>query len=414
MSGWEPGLSAVLTILMVMTSVLSALLERSGPIRLSHWVEEAGGRLRALFEKPRQFTAFRVLLNVVASVVPVALVLVVTLMPGRPGPWWWPILGVTLLAGVLELVNQRLVRSDSELALQRLTRFYVVALVLSWPLLPLLALVVPNGDVDRREEEEDEASEQEIAAYIDVGTREGILDDQDSELLRSVVDFGDTWVRSVMTPRIDMLCAAVDSSLDELAEVFIESTHSRLPLYDQSIDNIVGVLHIRDLLRALKERPSASARELAKAVWFVPESKPLDEVLKELQERRQQLAVVVDEYGGTSGLVTIEDLLEEIVGDIVDQDEELPPQILRQPDGSWVLDGRIRLDELTRTLSLDLEEDAVDTVGGMLFSAFGYVPEKGESIEVHGRRFTVQDVQDRRIQTVLVVDPVPQEVLDGD
>jgi len=286
--------------------------------------------------------------------------------------------------------------------LKGLTTAYRMALVPVLPLVGLLAPLMPEGGMERREEDEDEISDQEIDAFIDVGTREGILDPEESELVRSVVDFGDTWVRSVMTPRIDIVCAPVSQSLEDLETVFVESTHSRIPLYEDTIDQIVGSLHLRDLVRGLRSEEAPSAGDLANPIIFVPESKPLGEVLKEFQARRQQLAVVVDEYGGTSGLVTIEDLLEEIVGEIVAQDEELPPQALALPDAEWRLDGRIRIDELARIFDLTLDDESVDTVAGMVFSAFGYVPEVGESVGVKSLHFVVEEVSDRRIQTVRV------------
>jgi magnesium and cobalt exporter, CNNM family len=398
------------------TSVLGALLERSNPIRLSHWVEKAGGRLRTLYDRPRRFEAFRFLMTLSCLFLLGALVALVVISPWGALARWWMLAGLTLLMAVLELVNRRVVRKDPETALNGLTRLYRLAVLVFAPALPLLGPLMPNTANEDSEEEEDEASEQEIEAFIDVGTREGILDDGDGALLRSVVDFGDTRVRSVMTPRIDMLCAPADSTLEELITIFVESTHSRIPLYESSIDHIVGLLHIRDLLRAIRNGDGQPARNLAKEVWFVPESRALDEVLKELQERRQQLAVVVDEYGGTSGLVTIEDLLEEIVGDIVDQDEEAPPQMLEESAGRWRFDGRVRIDELARIFDLTLDDDSVDTVGGMVFSAFGYVPAKGDTVDVHGLRLTVEKVHGRRIQSVLV-EAVPvkdvEEVLDA-
>ena len=410
--------AGALSLATVVSSVLAALLERPSPIRLSHWVDEAGGRLQTLYESPRRFEAFRFLLSTFAKLSAAALVVVLAQVQPATLRISGPVLAllvVGLLVSVTELLNRRLVRRDPESALKGLTAAYRLALVPCLPLVAFLAPLMPNGDMERKEEDEDEISDQEIDAFIDVGTREGILDSEESELVRSVVDFGDTWVRSVMTPRIDIVCAPVSQSLEDLATVFVESTHSRIPLHEETIDQIVGSLHLRDLMRGLRSEAPVSARELAKPILFVPESKPLAEVLKELQERRQQLAVVVDEYGGTSGLVTIEDLLEEIVGEIVDQDEELPPQALALPEGGWRLDGRIRIDELARIFDLTLEDESVDTVAGMVFSAFGYVPEVGEAVEVKSLHFVVEEVSDRRIQTVRVealAEPKEPEVVD--
>ncbi len=403
---WLFGLACLL-LFAGLSSVLAVLLERSSPIRLSHWAEESGGRLRAVYSRPRRFEAFRFLLSVAARLSLLAAVVFVAISPLPPLGALPAVVWVTLAIGfgvaLLELLNRRLVRNDPEAALTTLTRLYGLALACCRPLLPVVSALMPDTELERPGEEDDEeASEQEIEAFIDVGTREGVLDNVDSELVRGVVDFRLTRARSVMTPRIDVVCAPVESSLEELLQIFVESTHTRIPLYESSIDQIVGVLHLRDLIRGQRAAEPPAPRELVKPVLYVPESRPLDEVLKELQERRQQLAVVVDEYGGTAGILTIEDLLEEIVGEIVDQDEEMPPQATQLEDGSWRFDGRIRIDELARVFDLTLDDESVDTLGGMLFNVFGYVPRDGESIEAHGLRFTVEEVVDRRIQLVRV------------
>jgi len=287
--------------------------------------------------------------------------------------------------------------------LRWLTPVYRVLLALSWPLLPLLTPLMPGPEAQRREEEdEEELSEEEIEAYIDFGAREGILEPDEEELLRGLVDFGDTHVRSVMTPRIDITCTPIDTSLDDLRKLFLESGHSRMPLYEGSIDRVVGILHIRDLVRALGPPQRRSARDLAKPPFFVPETKPLGELLKEMQAAHQQMAIVVDEFGGTSGLVTIEDLLEEIVGEIIDEHEVEPSEVARLPDGSWRLDGRVHLETLEELFDLDLDDAPSETVGGLVFSTLGYVPEVGDSIDLPGLRVWVESLEDRRIRTVRV------------
>jgi CBS domain containing-hemolysin-like protein len=270
----------------------------------------------------------------------------------------------------------------------------------------LLAPLVPAEAFERHEEGEDgAASDEEIEAFIDVGTREGILEPEEGKWLWGIVGFGETQARSVMTPRIDMVCAPVDSTLDALADRFVESGHTRIPLYQESIDHIVGVLHIRDVLQALRapSPPSAAQiRELLKPPLFIPETKPLAELLKELQSR-YHMAIVVDEYGGTAGLVTVEDLVEEIVGEISDEHED-GQAAERTPmgDGSWRLDGRAHLEALEELFGVQIEDAEVETVGGLVLGALGDVPEPGETVELHGLRFTVEGVANRRIKTLRV------------
>ena len=400
-----------------LTSVLSALLERSGPIRLSHWAEEAGGRLRAAYDQPLRFGTFRSLLSLASRLLAIGFYVAVAALLGAAGaehPRAWSLAITALLLAAIEIVNRALIGRERERALRALTVFYRLALL---ALLPLVALISraagltaqARGSRSEREEEaeeDDAASHEEIEAFIDVGTREGILEPEQGEWLSNIVDFPETQARSVMTPRIDMVCAPVDSTLDAVAERFVESGHTRIPIYQESIDHIVGVLHIRDVLKALREPsppPAVPIRDLLKAPHFIPETKPLAELLKELQLRSQQLAIVVDEYGGTAGLVTVEDLVEEIVGEIGDEHEDVQAAE-RTPlgDGAWRLDGRAHLEALEELFGVEVEDAEVETVAGLILSALGNVPHPGETVEKHGLRFTVEEVANRRIKTLRV------------
>jgi CBS domain containing-hemolysin-like protein len=262
---------------------------------------------------------------------------------------------------LVEGLNLVLVARDPESALRWLTGSYRVALALLAPLVRLLAPLVGGPATDRKEDEDD-VSEEEIEAYIDVGTREGILEPGEEDLIMRVIDFGDAAVRSVITPRIDMVAAPSESSLEALAELFLEAKHTRIPLYRESVDQVVGVLHIRELLAGLRSPAGPSAADLALPPYVVPETKPLNELLAEFQSSRQQLAIVVDEFGGTVGLVTVEDLLEEIVGEIVDEHEEVPESNLELADGSWKLDGATPVDTLHVLFGVDVEDEPVETV----------------------------------------------------
>ena len=413
--GW-----AVLLLLpvAVLAALLSALLERSGPIRLRHWAEEAGGRLRRLYDDPIRFGLFRYLLSLTARLAPLLLfVALAELLIGLRvlHPIAWALSVVLLLIAAIEVLNRLLVGRDPERALRLFTSVYRGVLLVLAPILTLLAPLVPARQPDRRDNGEDDeaASDEEIEAFIDVGTREGILEPEQGEMLWSIVDFSDTQARSVMTPRIDIICAPVTATIDELADRFVESGHSRLPLYRDSIDNIVGVLHIRDVLRVLRSGEPVSVPDLVKPPLFIPETKPLGELLKELQARFQQVAIVVDEYGGTAGLVTVEDLLEEIVGEIMDEHEALVAELEPVSEGVWRLDGRAHVELLDELFQVDLDDAEFETVAGLIFTAIGRVPQVGESVEDYGLRFTVEAVADRRIQTVRVERVSDQELEDS-
>lgn len=409
---------ALLVPLAVGLAVLSALLERSGPIRLRHWSEEAGGALRALYEQGGQFAAFRVLLSLAARVAPLCLLLAAARLLtglGVQRGLVWSFAGTALVVVATEVVNRVPVARDPEAALRRLTYAYRALLVLLRPGLLLVAPLLPGAHDRRDSEEEEEATDEEIEAYIDVGTREGILEPEEGEWVWSIVGFGDTLVRSVMTPRVDMVVAPIDASLDALAERFIESGHSRIPIYEESIDRIVGILHIRDLLRALRSPEPPPVAELVKPPFFIPETKPLGELLKELQARFQQLAIVVDEYGGTAGMVTVEDLLEEIVGEIMDEHEALAAELEPLPDGAYRVDGRAHLELLEDLFEVKFDDDQdVETVAGLIYRELGRVPQPGDAVELQGLRLTVEEVTDRRIQSVRVERIVKQAAGEGE
>lgn len=388
----------------ILAIVLSILLERSGPIRLRHWAEEAGGRLLALYERPAHFEVFRYLLSWAAKIVPFALFLALRslfLALGSTRATFWSVVVVILVLAASELLGRSLVRRDPERALRRLTGVYRTIFFLLLPGVAVLTPLFPSLAVERREDE-DGVTEDEIEAFIDVGTKEGILDPGEEELIMGVIDFGDTLVRSVVTPRIDIVCASVDGDMDELAELFLSSKHSRIPIYQESVDHIVGVLHIRDLLRGQRSTSPMAVKDLAMPPYFVPETKPLNELLREFQKQRQQIAIVVDEYGGTAGIVTIEDLLEEIVGEIEDEHDDAAPIQEALPNGSWRIDGRESLELLDELFDVDIEEEPYETVGGLIFGRLGSVPRPGEAVESHGLKLVVERIDGRRIRSVLV------------
>jgi putative hemolysin len=407
LSGWLWLAVAILPIV-PLVSMLTALLERSGPIRMRHWVEEAGGRLRTLYEDPVRFEVFRYLLNVVAKFLPLALFAALAASARAAGLAHAFLVAGAVLALVIagtELASRSLLVRDSEEALRRLTWVYRLALVLLMPVVLALRPLVkrrPESEVESSGADET-ATEEEVEAFIDVGTKEGILEPEDRDLVWGVVDFGDTQVRSVMTPRVDIVAAPVDSTLDALADLFASSSYSRLPLYRGSVDQIVGVLHIRDLLAALRGgEPRPTAEALTKPAMLVPETKQLGDLLKEFQAKRQQLAVVINEWGGTEGLVTVEDLIEEIVGEIADEHDEGEVENRLLEDGSLLLDGRAAVSVLDDFFAYRAPDGLYETVGGMISGLLGRVPEPGETVEHDGLRFEVEKADERRILSVRI------------
>ncbi|RMG47520.1 MAG: HlyC/CorC family transporter [Acidobacteria bacterium] len=272
----------------------------------------------------------------------------------------------------------------------------------------LVAPVVRLGELAaarRRGEtgvEEEERREEQIEEYIRDAEEEGLLEREQSELLREIVDVGDQVVREVMTPRTEIKAVPADADIDALRRALVASRHSRLPVYEGNLDKIVGIVSLREVLPHLvAPRPDVRARDLMHPVRLVPASKPVLELLRELQRERQQMAVVVDEYGGTAGIVTIEDLVEEIVGEIRDEHEPAREPLQPQPGGEWLVDGRMPIDELERRLGVELPEDEVDTIGGLLFSRLGRVPRLGDRAKLAGGiELEVARLDGRRVAAV--------------
>lgn len=262
----------------------------------------------------------------------------------------------------------------------------------------------------KRSDLEDEDKEEEIAALIDVGQSEGILEKEDSVLIRGVMEFGDTVAREVMTPRTDMVSAPADTPLKAAAELLARARHTRLPLYEGQIDNIVGVGYLKDFLAPLLAGEDGEpVSRFARPVPFVPENKPISDLLREFQKGRLQLAIVVDEYGGVDGLVTTEDLLEEIVGEIQEYDEAEEEPFKTLSAGTVEALGRASVDDLVERLGVDLPEGDYDSVAGWITTAIGSIPHAGQRFTIHGVDVEVLSADRRRIHRVRVSVPEQAE-----
>jgi len=229
------------------------------------------------------------------------------------------------------------------------------------------------------------------------------LESEKREMIRGVVELSETTVKEVMVPRIDTVFLSVSAPQEELLERIAESGHSRFPIYKDTIDNVVGVLYVKDLLRSLARGQSFETAALLRKPFFIPESKRIDDLLRELQRRRVHIAVVVDEYGGVSGIVCMEDIIEEIVGDIQDEFDNEREDILKIGDGVYLCDGRVNLEDLAEELELSLPIEDFDTLGGFVFDLFGKIPVKYEKASYEGNDFIIQDMEGHKINTVKIV-----------
>ncbi len=251
-------------------------------------------------------------------------------------------------------------------------------------------------------------TEEEIKELLEEAEESGEIDEEEKEMVASVFEFGDKVVREIMTPRVDLEALPISASLKDVAQLVEETGHSRIPIYEGTDDSILGIVHAKDVLSALVNGGSAiSLRDLVRPALFVPEGKPLHGLLQEMRQNKAQMAVVQDEHSGTAGIVTIEDIVEEVMGEIVDEYDPDLPQI--QPlDGGYVSDGRMELEDVNDAIGSSMESEEFDTIGGYVFGLLGRQPRANESIEDDGWRFTVRETDGKRV-TSLLIEPLPRE-----
>jgi putative hemolysin len=256
-------------------------------------------------------------------------------------------------------------------------------------------------------------TEEEIRTMADVAAEEQAIESQERRLIHSIFEFGDTLVREVMTPRPDMVAVEADDTVASAIQQAIDRGFSRLPAYEDSTDNIIGLVYLKDLVSLDRAgRGSDPVRVAVRPAVFVPEQKRVAELLREMQQKQFHMAMVIDEYGGTAGLVTMEDLLEEIVGEIADEYDRDEPQLERLGDGELRVPGRTPIDDVNEELDVELPSDEWDTVGGLLFNLLGHVPEEGETVCFQGLEFRAERVQGHRIVSVYVRRKEPEQAED--
>lgn len=240
-------------------------------------------------------------------------------------------------------------------------------------------------------------TEEELKLLVNVGEEEGLIEKEEREMIEGILIFGDTLVREVMVPRIDIAGLEADNTINEALDFALEQGHSRIPVYQETIDRIVGILYVREMMPLLRDgKLDTPIRELLRQVYFVPETMKVDDLLRNLKSRKVHLAIVVDEYGGTAGLVTIEDLLEEIVGEIQDEYDVEEPLVQHLAPDTWIVDARVSLDDLNAETGLHLATEEGDSVGGLVYEKLGTIPAVGDSVEVGAVKIIVQSVQGLR------------------
>ena len=351
--------------------------------------------------------------NVGATVVATSIALSLL---GRRGGEWVAFLGATFILLILaEIAPKTLAaRHADRMALavagpiHAVMRLFiplirVLSIVATALVRPFGAHITPRAPL---------VTEEQLRFLVEVGEKEGVLEEEEREMIHSIFEFGDTVVREVMRPRVDIAAVPADATINAALGLMTERGHSRLPVYDGSIDHIAGVVYIRDLIPALRQgRLDQRVTEVQRPPFFVPETKKVDDLFREMQQKKVSMAIVLDEYGGTAGLVTVEDLLEEIVGEIQDEYdlEEKPIQLIN--DHTAVVNARIHIEDVNQLLGLELPVDEVDTVAGLVYSLLGRVPVQGETVSLPGAELRVDKTLGQRITKVRITRtaPAPQQ-----
>ena len=385
--------------------------------RLEELLEARGhaDRLRSLGELNRYVlmtAVVRALLNLVILVAMIGWFAT----PGDPATNWWDVFYAFLVAGGLIVVfavsvaHSWGIHAAEQIMMYSLPVLYTLALVLK-PVMGSLHVIDPLVrrllGVAKPAPDDTTELEQEILDVVSEGEKTGLVDQQQLDMIEAVVHFGDTTADEIMTPRTDVEGIEVNATLDDVKRIAETEGHSRFPVYEENLDNIVGVLNVKDLLDLVGKTNGHTPfdlRTIVREALFVPESKNLRDLLAELRLKKVHMALVLDEYGGTAGLITIEDILEEIVGEIQDEyepEDEAPPEIIRMDDNVAEADGRAYIDDVNDQLSLALPEDEdYDTLGGFVFATLGHVPEAGEAFDYEDLRVTVVEAEKTKVTRV--------------
>ncbi|MGE5654614.1 MAG: hemolysin family protein, partial [Bacillota bacterium] len=393
----------VALILKAFFSGAETALIASDRMQISHLSRE--GDLRAttverLLAKPERLLGVTLLGTNLSMVIATVMATVIAI---RIGDWAETL--VTAAMVVIVLIATEMIpkgyaaRYSIPFALKSARPLLVASYILGPLARPFNALPRMLISVFKRPAYQASVDDDAIMTMVEIGEEEGVVAESEKEMIEAVLDSGELTVNAIMTPRVEIVALNSQSDWQDVTTAVLESGYSRLPVYEGTIDNIVGIIHSKDVLTALTTEDHPLVTELLHATIFVPEGKVVGELLRELRDQKLHMAVVLDEFGGTAGLITIEDLLEEIVGEIQDEyDDDEEPEFVRTRHGA-VLDARLSLDTVNEELELELPTHQYDTIGGFAFGLFGYIPNEGEVVEdeQHGVRLIVEEIEGRRI-----------------
>ncbi|MDR7544058.1 MAG: hemolysin family protein [Armatimonadota bacterium] len=403
-------LIALLLLLLAFFWGSETALLAANRLRLENLKERGSARARValqLTERPAQLLSTVLISNNVVNtgLVVIATMALVTLLGSERGPLAAFAFSTVVLI-VVEIVSKSVAAHHADrLALLAARPVHVLSRLLA-PLIRVLSFVTnlmsrPFGGHVRPDAPM--VTSEEIQTLVRMGEEQGVLEQDEREMIHSIFEFGDTVVREVMVPRVDMVAVEADEPVESLLEIVRTYGHSRIPVYDDTVDHIIGLVHVKDLLAGSTDgRLTGTVRGFVRPAYFVPETKRLDELFREMRRKKVHMAIAVDEYGGTAGLVTIEDLLEEIVGPIQDEYDVEEPPIKVINDRVALVDGAVHLEDVNAALGIELPAGEVDTVGGFVTSLLGHVPTQGERVSHDGVEFAVEQVDGHRIVQVRV------------
>lgn len=402
-----------LVILLFFFSIVESSIGRLSHLALRVLAEKEKGRpgmLRAIASDRSQFLLPLQFGNQI-------LLVVIALLTGfgfvgsdvRYAPLWAIVVMVGMIGIFRQLLPVLIAQSNPEKVLLWLLPsfryFYISLRWISTPLFIVLRAVSKASEEKGQVllENEEEATDEEIQAYLGVGEEEGIIEENESKLIQSALEFGDTSVRAIMTPRTEIIAIEESATLAELKGLIVSSKFSRIPVYRETVDQVVGVVYVRNLLSYLDEgRGEESITPLTNKAWFIPETKKVSQLLREMQSSAEHLAIVINEYAAVTGLVTIEDVIEEIVGEIRDEDEAEKLDLVDKGEQGYIVSGGAEIEELEEALEMDLGELYVTTVSGLVVEHLGKVPPAGEKVVLNGLLVEILSSDQKKIQRMRI------------
>ncbi|MCK5767205.1 MAG: HlyC/CorC family transporter, partial [Candidatus Atribacteria bacterium] len=314
-----------------------------------------------------------------------------------------------------EVVPKSLAITHAEKISKRVARTIELLSMILFPLIKLLKLLI-NGLYNlfgmNKKRKKKEITEEDLITLINVGKDEGVIEEQEKKMIKNIFEFGDTTVKEVMIPRVDIDFAPHDVTLNSIVKMIKKSGHSRIPVYEGTIDNIIGILYVKDILKIYRKlfqlKETFDVKKILRKAYFVPENKKIDELLDIFQKDRIQIAIVIDEYSGTDGLVTMEDVLEEIVGEIIDEYDKEIELFKKIDENTFIADGMINIDKINEILHVKIPEDDFETLGGFIYKLIEKVPREEEEIIYKNIKIIIKRVIKNRIKRVKIIKLSPE------